>query len=402
MHTKTLLFGALFCVLAQGQMATPYIVGYWEGSGTPNVSQLTHLNYAFASIVLKDGSYTCRLKRNAATLSAQFRSFKTTNPALKILISIGGAGQSPVDFTNASQDPNFASNCVAQTLGLLGDLADGIDIDWEFPSATDGQNYTNLMQNLRAALPPKGLLTAAVGMGPADNGRPAQNAYVPFSSILTTVDFFNVMTYHAYSTKATTFGAPLFASNITGYGTYNGTVDTTITDLIENRQVPTNQLVLGIPFYGVNYPSVQTEGNNFGLFEEPSPVENLTQYALAIPYNQIVPMLSKTTVTQLCDTGGTSGAACPSTWGEPLSAAPTAGSQETWIYDSEGAYGEPSVTTFDDPGSIAAKVAYALGQGLAGVMVWELMQDTTDNALLNTIANCMQPAPPSGIPTPLN
>jgi chitinase len=398
MHTKTLLFGALFSVLAQAQMATPYIVGYWEGSGTPNVSHLTHLNYAFASIVLKDGSYTCRLRGNAATLTSQFQSFKTANPALKILISIGGAGQSPADFTNASQDPNFASNCVAETLGLLGNSADGIDIDWEFPSATDGQNYTNLMQNLRAALPPNGVLTAAVGMGPTENGRPAQNAYVPFSSILTTVDFFNVMTYRAYSTKKTTFGAPLFAPDITGYGTYNGTVDTTITDLIENRQVPPIQLVMGIPFYGVNYPSVQTEGSNFGLFEEPSLVDN--QAALAIPYNQIVPMLSKTTVTQWCDTGGTSGVACPSTWGQPLTAASTAGSQETWIYDSEGAYGDPSVTTFDDPGSIAAKVSYALSNQLGGVMVWELMQDTDDNALLNTIAKCMpQPAPPSDIPT---
>ena len=43
---------ALSCVLVKAQTATTnYIVGYWEGSGTPNVSHLTHLNYAFASIV---------------------------------------------------------------------------------------------------------------------------------------------------------------------------------------------------------------------------------------------------------------------------------------------------------------------------------------------------------------
>src|SRR5277367_1071972 len=109
---------ALSCVLVKAQTATNYIVGYWEGSGTPNVAHLTHLNYAFASIVTGSAGYTCQLTANTTTLTSQFKSFKASNPNLKILVSIGGQGQSPLDFTNASADPNFAFNCVGATLGM--------------------------------------------------------------------------------------------------------------------------------------------------------------------------------------------------------------------------------------------------------------------------------------------
>jgi chitinase len=393
-----LALAALSCVLVKAQPASNYIVGYWEGSGTPNVSHLTHLNYAFASIVQGSSGYTCQLPVAAATLTKQFKAFKVTNPKLKILVSVGGAGQSPATFTNASKDNNFATACVAATLGQLGGSADGIDIDWEFPSTTDQQNFTNLMTALRSALPLNGLLTVAVGMGPTDNGQAAQNANVPFTSVLDTVNFFNVMAYDVASTAATTFNAPLFAPNITGYGTYNGTVDTTITNLITTRGVPPGQIVLGIPFYGIAYPSVPTKGSNFGLFETPVakvvPGSTTAVYDLAVPYNQIATQLTRSTVTKRCDTGSTSGVVCPTTWGQALSAAPTAGSQETWIYDTNGIYGfGPSVTTFDDQGSIAAKVKYAVDKELGGVMVWELMQDTADTALLNTIANCMPSNP---------
>jgi chitinase len=323
------------------------------------------------------------LKGDAATLIGEFQQFKATNPDLKILVSVGGAGQDPSDFSNASNDPNFAANCVADTVGMLGNSADGIDIDWEFPASSDGQNFTNLMLDLRTALPPGSVLTAAVGTGPTDNREAARNANIPFSSVLDVVDFFNVMTYGAYSTERTTFAAPLFASNIKPYGTYNGTVDSTITDLINSRGVPPNKLVLGIPFYGIGYPSVPIEGANFGLYEVPAST-------MAVPYNQIATQFNASTSIKLCDTGRPSDVMCPPSWGNPLYTPPTSGSQETWIYDSGSAFGfGPSVVTFDDRGSIAAKVKYAFGKQLRGVMIWELTQDTADHVLLNAIVKCM-------------
>lgn len=396
--SKTVLIAALSCAFTNAQSTTNYIVGYWQGSGSIDVSHLTHLNYAFAVITGSGSNTTCQLNGNATTLTSNFQSFKAANPNLKILVSIGGAGQSPADFTAASQTSTFASNCVAQTLGLLGGTADGIDIDWEFPSSSDPQNFVNLMAAFRSALPGK-LLTAAVGMGPTNNGSPAQNANVPFAQLLNTVDFFNIMTYDAYSTAATTFGAPLYASSLSGYGTYNGTVNDTIVDLLTTKQVPASKIVLGLPFYGISYPSVPVQGINAGMYQTPvqktvpdpdNPSRTKSAYAVAIAYNQIVSQISRPTASKYCDTGAVSPAACPQTWGQPLSAAPTSGSQETWIYDSNGVYGYgPSVTTFDDAGSIAAKVKYAVSKGLRGVMVWELTQDTASHTLLNAIVSSM-------------
>jgi GH18 family chitinase len=226
------------------------------------VSHLTHPNYAFASIVSNSGQYSCQLLKDTATLTADFRGFKTSNPELKILAR------------------------------------------WEEPASADQLNLTNLMTAFRDDLPLNGLLTAAVGMGPANNRRPAQNSTIPFSDVLDTVDFFNVMTYQVYSTNETTFPAPLFAPNIKPYGTYNGIVDGTITDLLVNRHVPAGKLVLGIPFYGVSYPSVPAEGPNFGLYEPPAletvpnpeaPTETETVYALPVPYNQIAAQVSDPT-----------------------------------------------------------------------------------------------------------
>ena len=334
--------------------------------------------------------YTCSLDGNETTLRTKFQAFKQINSSLKILISVGGAdpAMAPL-FTAASKDSQFAHNCVTQTLGLLDHSADGLDIDWEFPSsAEDGQNFKNLILALRTELSLSGgLLTAAIGNGPTNNGQPAQNANIPFSAVLGSLDFLNVMTYDAYSTAATTFGAPLFASNLSGYGTYNGTVNDTITDLLTTQQVPASKIVLGIPFYGIRYPQVPIRGINEGIYQIPAQ----GSVALAVPYKQIQ---LGATGTKYCDTGTGSPAPCPSASNQLP--APTIGSQEAWIYDTTG----PSVTTFDDASTIAAKVKYARSKGLGGVMVWELMQDTASGTLLNAIVTNMPSSGPSTSPKP--
>jgi GH18 family chitinase len=53
-------------------------------------------------------------------------------------------------------------------------------------------------------------------------------------------------------------------------------------------------------------------------------------------------------------------------------------------------------------GSIAAKVSTRFLNKLAGVMVWELMQDTTSSALLNTSADCMPKPVNPGDPSTYN
>ena len=64
-------------VMAQSVTAQNYIVGILgKAPGTPDVSHLTHLNYAFASIILNSGSYYLQVVESDSKLIARVRAFK--------------------------------------------------------------------------------------------------------------------------------------------------------------------------------------------------------------------------------------------------------------------------------------------------------------------------------------
>jgi len=136
------------------------IVAYVAGRSIPAVMHLekvTHVNFAFAQITpsgqaaLADGKVEANLSRLV--------ELKKANPALKVIISIGGwmaDGFSDAAFTNASRS-RFADSAV-QLLRQFS--ADGIDIDWEYPGqgvagikyrAEDRENFTRLLSSLLAA-----------------------------------------------------------------------------------------------------------------------------------------------------------------------------------------------------------------------------------------------------------
>lgn len=96
-----------------------------------------------------------------------YLQYKGTNLAPKILLSLGGATDwwSLQNFVTISKNDTlreqFAESClkVCQQYGLSG-----IDLDWEFPYASDRQGFVEVLKVLKAKLRPAGyLLTAAVG-----------------------------------------------------------------------------------------------------------------------------------------------------------------------------------------------------------------------------------------------
>src|SRR6185503_19386069 len=92
--------------------------------------KLTHINYAFA-LVSKEGEVVLNNPESPAHLS-QLQALKAKNPALKIIVSVGGWGAdnfSDAALTDASRD-KFAKSVTA----LIKRYAlDGIDLDWEYP-----------------------------------------------------------------------------------------------------------------------------------------------------------------------------------------------------------------------------------------------------------------------------
>lgn len=402
----------------------PYYPNRLDSQHSNAAARLTYLIYAFARIqgsacALND-SWGETLKpfdqqsmavmgqkdsdaNSGVTLEGifhQLQLLKSYNPSLRILISIGGSTAGTA-FQTAASDANrslFVKSCVDLFInGKYGlpqnypNIFDGVDVEWEFPgpgmsndnTKTDQQNFVALLQEFRNQLGANRILTAATGVSPNQYQLTTPPQFQSLlSQIAPSLNYFNLMTYD-YSYAATTgFNAPLFTTpNPLGRVGANNTVapnniDSSLQYYI-GAGIPPRQLVLGLPFYGKEWTGVS--GGDRGLFQPGVGFDS-------IPYSQIYPGF-----TRYCDAGSRT-AACPSDWGSPLSAAPSAGSQEVWVLNGQ------AFISFDDAGSIAAKVKYAQSRQLAGVMAWDITMDDAQETLLNTVLNDLVPAPLQFIP----
>ena len=122
----------------------------------PDPSHMTHINYAFGHV---NDSFNGVRVDNPDRLRS-IVALKKQNPALKVLVSVGGWGSGR--FSEMAADPKnrkaFANSCKK----LVKDFnLDGIDIDWEYPTSSaagissspaDTDNFSALMHDLRKAL----------------------------------------------------------------------------------------------------------------------------------------------------------------------------------------------------------------------------------------------------------
>jgi chitinase len=380
------------------------------------VAHLTHLNYAFADIVAKTPAgpldknvYSCALHNPGAEtgpsgIFQQLKQLKVANPNLKILISIGGALGSGY-FQAASGDQyvdSFAQSCVNLFIGgqfatstpTTPGLFDGIDIDWEFPAKNSAgqQNiqYTRLLESFRNQLDlytahnnlkERFVLTSAIS---PNNGNTWQSQYILLrngygNSATNYVDFFNVMTYDYAGSwnSAATSTAPL------------SSIEANIADLI-SQGAPANKLVLGVPFYGVDYLG------NFSGDTSSAPLSTLLSQANASPVQTLA---TATAPASTLDTdyaeilqqtlGNVNVAVQHDSYGSAWALDPT--NQRLWVYD--------------DATTVQTKGAWANSQHLAGLMTWDITKDTSSGTLLcamegaaigSTGSVCVssQPAPP--------
>ncbi|KAI1456727.1 glycoside hydrolase family 18 protein [Annulohypoxylon moriforme] len=92
---------------------------------------------------------------------------KQQKPTLKTLISVGG-GSGSAEFPAVAADPALRSTFANACKQFVDEYRlDGVDIDWEHPTApSDGANYILLLRALRSVLPsPQYLLTTALPVG---------------------------------------------------------------------------------------------------------------------------------------------------------------------------------------------------------------------------------------------
>jgi len=344
------------------------IVGYyaaWEAySGyLPNqidATKLTHINYAFANIS-PDLKITLGFPDIDPNNIKLLNSLKQINPNLKTLISVGGWSWSEkfsdVALTDASRTA-FADSIIDF---ITKYEFDGVDLDWEYPVSgglttnmkrpEDKQNFTLLLQKIREKLDELGelndkhyLLTIAGG---------AESAYlnnIEITKLSEYLDYATIMTYdlHGIWDTYTDLHAPLYINDDPS-PQYKASVDSAVNYWI-NASFPSDKLIVGIPFYGYLYSSVNNL--NSGLYQTYAGGNSISYQSIVENYFNKPGFIR---------------------YFHPQSLVP-------WLFNGS------IFISYEDPQSISLKTDYIKSKNLGGSMIWELGQDP-NGVLLNTLYN---------------
>src|SRR5579884_3804418 len=394
---------------------------YYAGYGLANLesngsaAKLTHLIYAFANVTPTG----CAIadpwadfeNNNLAPVSgipdtwpvlgsvAEIPKLRQLHPNLKMLISLGGASAAnTAGFVQAASTAAgrkaLASSCIDMFInGNVGSdwngpitipgLFDGFNIDWEFPTAGDKQNFTALLAEFRAQLDALGAQTGKHYILSYDGPAGSQNyTNIELAKTAKLVDFITIDGYNyagSWDTQ-TNHASPLFDSRQNPDFRQGLSIDATVGAYLK-AGVPPQKYVMGVPLYGAGWTGVPNK--NHGLYQSssgPSPVPNANGAGLC-------PDLSGNTAG--CDTLLTPGVATYST----LVTLTAQGYAKNYDLDRAAvSLYSPSAETFytyDDPVTAGAKMWYVDVLDLGGGFVWALKDDDAQGTMVKTMANVL-------------
>jgi GH18 family chitinase len=334
--------------------------------------QLTHLIYAFANVTTTGDCVSTNAQDDQVNFS-QLLQLKQQHPQLMMLISIGGATNStnfPAAAATDASRIHFAQSAV-QFMKKNG--FDGIDIDWEYPTAQGKQNYTALLTELRRQLVAQGgtdrrqyLLTIAAPAGPSNYADFELNLIHP------SLDWINLMSYNFAlpSRKVTDFCAPLksYDSAIGEHAVFN--VDAAVQAYLKSG-VPGDKIVVGTHFAGIGWQGVPNTNN--GLYQtNTGPAKGTWDATGALPTGSFD--YEDVTANYLTT--------YPRSW--------HADAQVPWLYRASTGI----MISYEDPQSLSLKANYVITNQLGGIMIWELSADDGQQSLVRSIAGVF--VPPTG------
>lgn len=188
--------------------------------------------YAFASVNSTGGVDV----ENPSVLAAV--RTKSRNNNAKLFISLAG---STTDWKNMASTAAGRTNYIKKVMDIVRTYQlDGVDVDWEFPSTSDGTDvtYTSLMKELSDSchMGSKYYLTAALTAGKYVGAY--TNAIKTELLTGTYVDFFNIMAYDDFNTTV----PYRHHSNYT-------LAEVCLNYWITTRGTPKSKIVLGLPAY---------------------------------------------------------------------------------------------------------------------------------------------------------
>ncbi|MBT1690180.1 glycosyl hydrolase family 18 protein [Dawidia soli] len=278
---------------------------------------------------------------------------------VKVVASIGGWSMCK-HFPEMAADATKRARFVADCQRLIGLGFDGIDLDWEYPgpyagmnftgSQADFANFTTLVQQIRAAIGPDKLITAAF------TADPAKLAGLQWSTLANVMSYFNMMTYDyngGWSGKAG-HNSPLYDYPNQEFANFSW--DACYRALV-NLGVPANKINMGAAFYGrgvvtqgtaaLNAPTqkVQRTVDPDGPISSAADFTNWSAHE-GTPYYEYIRQ-NKSGWTEHWDDN----AKVP--------------------YLTKGNY----FLSYDNEQSIGLKAQYVVDKGLSGVIVWTVYED---------------------------
>lgn len=376
-------------------------------------SQLTHLIYAFGNVT-PGASPVCAIAnpsaawQDASILAINGKPFpgpvygnfagmlelKALHPRLKMLISLGGQAGDVSGFTAAAASPAarraLVSSCIQ--LFIQGHLApdveapglfDGFNVDWEFPLATDRDNFTALLHEFRIQLDELGRSTGRRYILTFDSpANPQKYANIDLRAAASEVDFLTIdgYDYAAPSEKTTNANAALYNDPADPLHDHARAIDDTVKAYLK-AGVPPGKYTMGMPLYGIGWSGVAKQ--NHGLYQSAASEAPV----LLADGSGRCPTQTVVAPAPGCDTILTPGYVTDLTLKQLLHR-PDA----SFWYDSRrvGAtlYLADTHTfyVFDNLRSINTKTAYIRRHKLRGAYVWALNDDDRDATITKAIA----------------
>jgi len=341
------------------------------------LEKLTHLIFSFSYVI--DGEMAFKNELSDTRLK-QLVAEKQKYPNLKVMVACGGWGAD--GFSDAVLTKESRLKFIRSAVDFVQKYQlDGIDIDWEYPTAPgagikarpeDKQNFTAFIKGLRTELNkldrPQILTFAAAGWK-------KYFEYIELDEVMKYVDYINLMTYDQAG------GGSKFTRHHTALGrvTFGDLSETPLGADMKNRTmeegedpaalepqsaegiinfciehgVEPGKIVIGAAFYGKGWKGVPPQNN--GLYQPNTGSSRGANYSRLLE--------------EYIDKNG-----FERHW-DPIAKAP-------FLYNST----DSIFITYDDPESVKLKTQYAVDHQLGGIMFWELGGDTSESGgLLDAI-----------------
>ncbi|CZR61249.1 uncharacterized protein PAC_11145 [Phialocephala subalpina] len=317
----------------------------------------TQLNYAFA--LIGDDYKISQMNSFDAELYPRFTNLKSSTSGLKVFISVGGWAAGGKIFSDMVSSSSSRATFITSALQFMATYSfDGIDIDWEYPAASDRDgvaadtpNFVTFLKELKAACGSKYGISVTL---------PSSYWYLQGFDIMGMSEYVDNYNFMSYDIHGTWDGNSPYTEAVVKPHT-NLTEITEGLNLLWRNKIDPSKVVLGLGFYGRSFtlsdPTCTTPGCPFSGGASPG---KCTQTSGILSNSEIQDIIAEYSLTPVLDKEA---------------------AIKYLVWDTD------QWVSYDDEETLELKRTYANKKCLGGRMVWALdLDDPSSQASLVNFA----------------